>query len=284
MRPHTRMKLVRCLPALAVALVALAGPGSVGSQPPGPHPRSAVEAVLKQVEAGRWEAALAAFETISREHAMPLPPEALRGWGVAASEAGRPLTAYVRLRQYLSRAPLAADREPIEERLDRLREALLGSAAEFSRVVASAERRPDWEFAGEHRLVRVAARNGGVSLEALAGSRIESPLWDRAEEIPMASYLQFLRRLLDTPALLDDIEPQTFDANTPGPRRAAMIRIVIGGEERGLQALRGSDYERIAEVVTTVLDFARTVTGIPSDAEPPAPAKPAPPRPRSQRR
>ncbi len=130
----------------------------------------------------------------------------------------------------------------------------------------------------------MAARNGGVSLEALAGSRIESPLWSRAAEIPMASYLQFLGRLLDTPALLEDIEPQTFDANAPGPRRAAMIRIVIGDEERALQALRGSDYERIAEVVASALDFARTVAGMPSEAEPAAPARPAPPRPRNQRR
>ena len=42
----------------------------------------------ERFEAGRFEQALAGFEAAAREPAPPLPPEALRRWGVAASEAG----------------------------------------------------------------------------------------------------------------------------------------------------------------------------------------------------
>ena len=87
--------------------------------------------------------------------------------GVAASEAGRPLAAYVRLGQYLASKPLGADREAAMERIGRARETLLLDAARFSRLVTTVERRSEPDSVPERYLVRVAARDGDVSLEGL---------------------------------------------------------------------------------------------------------------------
>lgn len=50
----------------------------------------------ERFDAGRFEQALAGFEAAGREVEEPPPPaEALRRWGIAASEAGWPLAAYL---------------------------------------------------------------------------------------------------------------------------------------------------------------------------------------------
>jgi hypothetical protein len=64
-------------------------------------------------------------------------------------------------------------------------------------------------------------------------------------------------RLLEAPAVIADQPAQVFDPNAPGPRRAVALRIVVGEEERGLQALRGAPYEAIQPLVALVTEFAR---------------------------
>ena len=65
--------------------------------------------------------------------------------------------------------------------------------------------------------MRVAARDGDVSLEGLSSLRVESPvsvetpMWRRAEEIPAAPYLDLLRRMLETPVLVDELPPPAVD-------------------------------------------------------------------------
>jgi len=169
------------------------------------EPVAPFSAALRLVAAERYDDALDAFEAAARASAEGVPVEALRGWGVAASEAGRLLSAYVRLRQYLSRAPFAADRPGLEERVARARDRLLDSAAKFSRVSASVERRPEDDAGGERRVARVAARDGEVSIEGMSGLQLDAPIWRRAEEIPLGPYLGLVRRLLDAPALIDDV-------------------------------------------------------------------------------
>jgi tetratricopeptide (TPR) repeat protein len=129
-------------------------------------------------EAGRFEQALAGFEAAAREPAPPLPAEALRRWGVAASEAGWPLAAYVRLRQFVAVEPEAADREALGQRIARAREALLETAVRQSRIIALAETRPSWDVPGERQVVRLVGQNGRATVEALAGSRVTSPAWE----------------------------------------------------------------------------------------------------------
>jgi tetratricopeptide (TPR) repeat protein len=231
---------------------------------------------MRHAEAGQYEEALQAFEAAERD-APSWPASALRAWGLAASETGRPLLAYVRLRQYLARDPGTADRAAVEERVSRAQEALVTAASRFSRVVAWTERRPDVDSAGERHLARLAAREGEVSAEGLSGIRIDAPLWRRAEEIPIGPYLDLVRRLLELPAVVEDVPAQAFDPNAPGPRRAAVVRLVIGDEERKLEALRDEPYQRLAGVVARIMDFVRTVPAVPS--EPPDTPPPAPPAP-----
>jgi hypothetical protein len=255
-------------------------PAARGAWAERPEPRvrdrpESLDAVFRLFDAGRWEEAVGAFEGISRGGAGPLPADALRRWGIAASEAGRPLAAYFRLRQFLTREPRAADREALDGLAGRAQQALLAGAARFSRVLASAERRPDEQSPGERHVVRVAARDGEVSVEGLSGPRIEAPLWRRAEEVPLGPYLDLVRRLLDAPAVVDDVAAQPFDPNAAGPRRAVVIRLVIGEEERRLEALGGPPYDRLKEVVDVVIEFARSVPALP-DPEPKEP--PVPPR------
>ncbi len=242
----------------------------------------AIEAAYRLFEAGHWPEAVEAFDMASREG--PLPAEVLFRWGVAASEAGRPLAAYLRLSQFLTSKPTGADRDVAVERIGRAREALLAEAARFSRLAVMVERRPDEDSPGERHLVRVAARDGDVSLEGMSGFRIESPLWRRAEEIPTLPYLDLLRRLLDRPAALDDFPAQVIDLGEPGPRRAVALRLLIGDEERRLQAVRGEPYQRLKEVVDRVVEFARTVRSLPDPEARPVAARAAPPKPGKKRR
>jgi hypothetical protein len=183
--------------------------------------------------------------------------------GAAAAEDAPSLEAYLRLRQALEREPAGAPREELERRVVGARETLLLEAARSSRVLATAERRPDHEAPGERHVVRLAARDGRVTVEALSGLRVPAPEWQRAEEVAMGAYLGLLRRLLDSPAMTPDFADQRFDPNAPGPRRAAAMHLAIGDEERRLQALYGEPYARLKEVVRWVLEFARTAPPVP---------------------
>jgi hypothetical protein len=273
------MKVPHAVIALMAMALAAAG-GALAQDPPPRESPGAIEAASEVFEAGRWDEAAAAFEAVARGGGG-LPPAALRRWGIAASEAGRPLTAYVRLRQYLAVEREPPDREALLERIARAREMLIAAASRFSRLSASLERRPDGDLPGESRLARVAARDGEVSVEALAGIRVQSPAWRRAEEVPLAPYLEFVRRFLDGPALGEDFPAQTLDPNDPGARRAAAVRLVIGDEEWRAAALRGEPYERLTAIAEAVLEFARRVPAVvdperKTEAPPPRPGNPAP--------
>jgi hypothetical protein len=264
-------------------IVGVASP--VGAQYPVPlvpERPVAIEVAYRLFEAGHWPEAVEAFEVASREG--PLPAEALLRWGVAASEAGRPLTALLRLSQFLAGNPSGSDRDMATERIRRAREALLTEAPRFSRLSVMVERRPDEDSPGERHLVRVAARDGEVSLEAMSGFRLESPLWRRAEEIPTPPYLELLRRLLDTPATFGDVPVQALEPAESGPRRAVALRLVIGDEERRIEAVRGEPYRRLNDVVDRVVEFARTVRPLFDPGARPVAAPAPPPKPGKKRR
>ena len=256
-----RIRLVQAL-ALALTTVALPLPtlAPVRAEMPEPGLREqewSLAAANRHFEARRFEQALAAFESAAHENEAPLPAEALRRWGVAASETGWHLAALVHLRQYLERASVAVDRADLEARVARSRESLLAAAGRRSRVIVALERRPDWEHPGERHVVRLVARDGRVTIEGLSGVRAPSPVWQRAGEVSLVVYVDLVRRLLDAPAFVQDIPVQAFDANAPGPRQSASLRLIVGDEERSLQALRGAPYERLVAAAAPVLDFAR---------------------------
>jgi hypothetical protein len=237
------------------ALLALSPAGAEVPEPGAREQEWSLAAAGRHFDARRYEQAMAAFESAAHESEVPLPPEALRRWGIAAGETGWHLTAVVRLRQYLERVGDAPDREALEARLVRSREALLTLVPRRSRVIVALERRPDWESPGERHVVRLVARDGRVTVEGLSGAR--SPAWERAGEVAAAVYVGLVRRLLETPAFAEDIPTQTFDPNAPGPRRSATLRLIVADEDRSLQALRGAPYDRLVEAATPVLDFAR---------------------------
>jgi hypothetical protein len=279
MTPH------RAVLGLVLIAIALAIASEARAQYPMPRVRERPEAIdtaFRFFEEGRWLEAVEAFELAVRETPGALSVEALRRWGVAASEAGRPLAAYVRLGQYLASKPLGADREAAIERIGRARETLLLDAARFSRLVTTVERRSEPDSVVERYLVRVAARDGDVSLEGLSSLSNESPMWRRAEEIPAAPYLDLLRRMLETPGLVDQLPPPALDPTEPAPRLAVVVRLVIGEEERRLEAVRGESYDRLKEVADRVLEFARTVPRLPNFEAKAAPV-PTPPKGRKRR-
>jgi hypothetical protein len=253
--------LARALALLAVAALAPAAPARAEIPEPGLREQQwSLEAGRRHFEAGRFDQALGAFEVAAREGAAALPPEALRQWGVAASETGWPLTAWIRLRQYLATpeaaaAPPAAT-EALVARVERARAALTAVAARRSRVVAIADRR-DFDEPAERLVVRLVAREGGATVEALGRVGRTGPAWERTGEIPPEVYVTLVMRLLDAPAVIADHPAQAFDPNAPGPRRAVALRIVVGGEERALQALRGAPYEALQPLVALVAEFAR---------------------------
>ncbi|HUG37576.1 MAG TPA: hypothetical protein VML54_11530 [Candidatus Limnocylindrales bacterium] len=207
-------------------------------------------------EAGRFEQALAAFEAASRDGPAFAPPEMLRRWGIAAAESGWHLAAVIRLGQYLDTRPAAPDRDLVQARVARSRSVLLAAAPRRSRVVVTSERRPDQESPGERHVVRLVSRDRRATLEGLSGSR--APLWQRAGDIAPDSYMDLVRRLLAAPELRAELPAQEFDPNDAGPRRAVTLRLVIGDEERSLQALRGAPLEQLSEMVSWVLQFAHT--------------------------
>lgn len=246
--------------AMVLALLP-AGGGALRAETPEPGLREqewSLAAANRSFDGRRFEQALAEFEAAARVGPAPLPAEGLRRWGISASESGWQLAAFVRLSQYLQVEPAADDRGELEARVTRARETLLKAAARRSRVVATIERRPDEDSRGERHVVRAVGRDGRATVEGLSGFRIHAPLWERAQEVELGAYLELVRRLLDSAAVLADLPSQTFDANAPGPRRAVLLRLVIGEEERTLQALRGGTHDRLREIAGWVLDFART--------------------------
>jgi hypothetical protein len=103
------------------------------------------------------------------------------------------------------------------------------------------------------------AREGRVTLQALAGSRPQSPDWERAGVVETDAYLALLDRLLRDPALAGEWPAPRFDPNAPGPRRAVVVRLAIGEDEREMQALDGPPYERLAALAGALLQFCRSV-------------------------
>lgn len=252
--------LARALAILAVAALTVAAPARAEIPEPGLREQHwSLEAARRHFEAGRFDQALGAFEAAAREGTAALLPEALRQWGVAASEAGWPLTAWIRLRQYLATpegTAAPADAPALAARVERARVALVAGAARRSRVVAIADRR-DFDEPAERLVVRLVARDGVTTVEALVRVGRTGPAWERAGEIPSEVYVALVMRLLDAPAVIADQPTQVFDPNAPGPRRAVALRIVVGDEERGLQALRGAPYEALQPLVALVAEFAR---------------------------
>ncbi len=248
--------------ALAAMLIAAAA-GAVRAESPEAGGRERhwyLVRATKEFEARRFEQALVSFEAAARLAEEPLPDDALRRWGIAASEAGWPLTAYVRLRQYQAAAPGAADREAVQARIVKARRMLLGTVARQSRVIVLTESRPSGDSPGDRQVIRLVARSGRAMVEALSGVRVTAPAWERAGDIDESAYVALVSRLLDSPALLEEWPPQVMDPNEPGPRRAVVLRLVVGGEERVRQALRGEPYENLSALAQTILEFSRTVS------------------------
>ena len=245
-----------------VALLIAAAAGAVCAEAPEAGGRERhwyLVRATKEFEARRFGQALVSFEAAARLAEEPFPDDALRQWGIAASEAGWPLAAYVRLRQYQAAVPAAPDREALQARIVKARRTLLATAARQSRVIVLTETRPSWESPGERQIIRLVARRGRATVEALSGARVAAPTWERAGEIEESAYVALVSQLLDSPALLEEWPPQVLDPNESGPRRAVVLRLVLGEEERVRQALRGEPYESLAAVAQTIFEFSRTV-------------------------
>ncbi len=248
---------------LAVSVLA-AAPARAEMPEPGERERQwELARAYARFDAGRFEQAMALFEAASREPASPLPPEALRRWGVAASETGWPLAAYVRLSQYVAAEPDAPASEVLTRRIARARGTLLDTAARQSRIIALSETRPSWDVAGDRQVVRLVGRNGRATVEALVGSRVTNPAWERAAEIGQEEYMALVARLLDTRAWLEEWPRQDMDPNDPGPRRVVILRLIVGEEEHVRHALRGAPYDTLRGLVDTVTEFARTAQAVP---------------------
>jgi hypothetical protein len=248
------------LPLALLAALVLAPLPSARAEIPEPGLREqewALAAARRHFEGRRYEQALSQFESAERDGAPALPPDTLRQWGIAASETGWPLAAWVRLRQYLAAVPAAPDRSELEGRAARARNALVALAPRRSRLVATSDRR-DFDEPPERRIVRLVARDGRATIEALAQADRSAAPWERAGELALDTYLRLVARLLDAPAIAANFPVQVFDPNEVGPRRAVALRIVMGEEERRIQALRGTPYDEIRALVADVLEFART--------------------------
>ena len=153
----------------------------------------------------------------------------------------------------------AAAGAALERQADAALDTLLAAARRSSRLVILTERRSGYETAPAVQAARLVAREGRVTLQALAGPRPQSPDWERAGVVETGAYLAVLDRLLRDPALAGDWPAPRFDANAPGPRQAIVVRLAIGEDEREMQALDGPPYERLAALAGALLEFCRSV-------------------------
>jgi hypothetical protein len=163
------------------------------------------------------------------------------------------------MRRSLDAARDGAARAALERQAGLALDTLLAAARRDSRLLIMMEQRRGYDTAPSLQTARLVARDGRVTLQALAGPRPQSPDWERAGVVEAAAYLAVLDRLLRDPALAGDWPPPRFDPNAPGPRRAIVVRLAIGEGEREMQALDGSPYERLAELAAAVLEFCRSV-------------------------
>ena len=152
-----------------------------------------------------------------------------------------------------------AARAALERRAGPALDALLAAARRSSRLVILTERRGGDEMAPAVETARLVAREGRVTLQALAGPRPQSPDWERAGVVEADAYVALLDRLLRDPALAAEWPAPRFDPNAPGPRRAVVVRLAIGEDEREMQALDGPPYERLAALARALLEFCRSV-------------------------
>jgi hypothetical protein len=167
---------------------------------------------------------------------------------------------YVQMRRSLAAArDEDAGRAALERRAGLALDTLLAAARRDSRLLIMMEQRRDYDTAPAVRIARLVARDGRVTLQALAGPRPQSPHWERAGGVETAAYLAVLDRLLRDPALAGDWPPPRLDPNAPGPRRAIVVRLAIGDDEREMQALDGPPYERLAALAGALLEFCRSV-------------------------
>ena len=166
---------------------------------------------------------------------------------------------YVRIRRSQEAAGDDTARAALERQAGAALDTLLAAARRSSRLVILTERRGGYETAPARQTARLVAREGRVTLQALAGPRPQSPDWERAGVVEMGAYLAVLDRLLRDPALAGDWPAPRFDPNAPGPRRAIVVQLAIGEDEREMQALAGPPYERLAALAGALLEFCRSV-------------------------
>jgi hypothetical protein len=177
--------------------------------------------------------------------------------GVAAQPVA--LDDYVQMRRSLEAARDDAARAALERQAGAARDTLLAAARRSSRLVILTERRGGYETAPARQTARLVAREGHVTLQALGGPRPQSPDWERAGVVEVGAYLAVLDRLLRDPALAGDWPTPRFDPNAPGPRRAIVVQLAIGENEREMQALDGAPYEQLAALAGALLEFCRSV-------------------------
>ena len=166
---------------------------------------------------------------------------------------------YVRMRRSLDAARDGAARAALERQAGLALDTLLAAARRDSRLLIMMEQRRGYDTAPSLQTGRLVARDGRVTLQALAGPRPQSPDRERAGVVETAAYLAVLDRLLRDPALAGDWPPPRFDPNAPGPRRAIVVRLAIGEGEREMQALDGPRYERLAALAGALLEFCLSV-------------------------
>src|SRR5260370_708357 len=118
--------------------------------------------------------------------------------------------------------------------------------------------RASWDVAGDRQVVRLVGRNGRATVEALVGSRVTNPAWERAAGIGQEEYMALVARLLDARAWLEEWPRQDMDPNDPGPRRVVILRLIVGEEEHVRHALRGAPYDTLRGLVDTLTEVART--------------------------
>ncbi len=177
--------------------------------------------------------------------------------GVAA----QPVTLddYIEIRRFFEATRDETTRARLEHKAAAALDTLLATSRRSSRLVILTERHGGDATAPVVQTARLVAREGRVTLEALGGPRPQSPDWERAGVVETDAYVALLARLLRDPALVGDWPVPRFDANTPGPRRAIVVRLTIGEGDREMQALAGPPYERLAALAGTLLEFCRTV-------------------------